>query len=161
MRISDWSSDVCSSDLKNDANRPAIGADGRDDRRHDAERPCTRSLPISSQKGDPSNREQEDGTGDQRQRWAADQGCKRQMSADGGHRLLERVLKEGHLDGDRWAGRRKGRSRIIDGRMKASPGHHSDSDDDPDENEERSEEHTSELQSLMRISYAVFCLKKK
>src|SRR3546814_8432551 len=30
------------------------------------------------------------------------------------------------------------------------------SDDDT-----RSEEHTSELQSLMRISYAVFCLKKK
>src|SRR3546814_10472379 len=28
-------------------------------------------------------------------------------------------------------------------------------------NSERSEEHTSELQSLMRISYAVFCLKKK
>src|SRR3546814_10745549 len=27
--------------------------------------------------------------------------------------------------------------------------------------ERRSEEHTSELQSLMRISYAVFCLKKK
>src|SRR3546814_9031889 len=30
-----------------------------------------------------------------------------------------------------------------------------------DEIAERSEEHTSELQSLMRISYAVFCLKKK
>src|SRR3546814_1593968 len=28
-------------------------------------------------------------------------------------------------------------------------------------NQSRSEEHTSELQSLMRISYAVFCLKKK
>src|SRR3546814_2845669 len=28
-------------------------------------------------------------------------------------------------------------------------------------NDPRSEEHTSELQSLMRISYAVFCLKKK
>src|SRR3546814_1960682 len=28
-------------------------------------------------------------------------------------------------------------------------------------NWKRSEEHTSELQSLMRISYAVFCLKKK
>src|SRR3546814_5204745 len=28
-------------------------------------------------------------------------------------------------------------------------------------NDDRSEEHTSELQSLMRISYAVFCLKKK
>src|SRR3546814_10560522 len=33
---------------------------------------------------------------------------------------------------------------------------------DPDElSSWRSEEHTSELQSLMRISYAVFCLKKK
>src|SRR3546814_10545751 len=30
-----------------------------------------------------------------------------------------------------------------------------------DEMDRRSEEHTSELQSLMRISYAVFCLKKK
>src|SRR3546814_11855608 len=29
------------------------------------------------------------------------------------------------------------------------------------EQAQRSEEHTSELQSLMRISYAVFCLKKK
>src|SRR3546814_2093095 len=29
------------------------------------------------------------------------------------------------------------------------------------EDRRRSEEHTSELQSLMRISYAVFCLKKK
>src|SRR3546814_3712207 len=29
------------------------------------------------------------------------------------------------------------------------------------EGRDRSEEHTSELQSLMRISYAVFCLKKK
>src|SRR3546814_10899765 len=35
--------------------------------------------------------------------------------------------------------------------------------DHPDEQvrAQRSEEHTSELQSLMRISYAVFCLKKK
>src|SRR3546814_7617760 len=31
----------------------------------------------------------------------------------------------------------------------------------PDDMLVRSEEHTSELQSLMRISYAVFCLKKK
>src|SRR3546814_17330228 len=30
-----------------------------------------------------------------------------------------------------------------------------------DGRKDRSEEHTSELQSLMRISYAVFCLKKK
>src|SRR3546814_8191413 len=31
----------------------------------------------------------------------------------------------------------------------------------PGTSAKRSEEHTSELQSLMRISYAVFCLKKK
>src|SRR3546814_3302523 len=37
-------------------------------------------------------------------------------------------------------------------------GAHFIQEDSPDE---RSEEHTSELQSLMRISYAVFCLKKK
>src|SRR3546814_9754763 len=34
-------------------------------------------------------------------------------------------------------------------------------DDGPHDRRQRSEEHTSELQSLMRISYAVFCLKKK
>src|SRR3546814_20652118 len=34
-------------------------------------------------------------------------------------------------------------------------------DHDGDDFSGRSEEHTSELQSLMRISYAVFCLKKK
>src|SRR3546814_9511770 len=34
-------------------------------------------------------------------------------------------------------------------------------DRSPPETVKRSEEHTSELQSLMRISYAVFCLKKK
>src|SRR3546814_7587902 len=32
---------------------------------------------------------------------------------------------------------------------------------EPEREGRRSEEHTSELQSLMRISYAVFCLKKK
>src|SRR3546814_6912539 len=34
-------------------------------------------------------------------------------------------------------------------------------DSDAGDDRCRSEEHTSELQSLMRISYAVFCLKKK
>src|SRR3546814_2282677 len=50
-----------------------------------------------------------------------------------------------------------------------SPGTARRSDHDRDRNNpwaprfarDRSEEHTSELQSLMRISYAVFCLKKK
>src|SRR3546814_6764442 len=36
-----------------------------------------------------------------------------------------------------------------------------DSGEKSDGERRRSEEHTSELQSLMRISYAVFCLKKK
>src|SRR3546814_2889354 len=40
-------------------------------------------------------------------------------------------------------------------RIKAGPGHERSRAAD-----QRSEEHTSELQSLMRISYAVFCLKK-
>src|SRR3546814_11355187 len=48
-------------------------------------------------------------------------------------------LGRGHGGADRWRARRPRRPRH--GR--------------------RSEEHTSELQSLMRISYAVFCLKKK
>src|SRR3546814_5663062 len=42
---------------------------------------------------------------------------------------------------------------------------HADAGDRPQDQQPaeggRSEEHTSELQSLMRISYAVFCLKKK
>src|SRR3546814_8680215 len=43
---------------------------------------------------------------------------------------------------------------IARGRLRLSPARRPPSSD-------RSEEHTSELQSLMRISYAVFCLKKK
>src|SRR3546814_2840629 len=40
--------------------------------------------------------------------------------------------------------------------------HHAEDEESDDELRIlRSEEHTSELQSLMRISYAVFCLKKK
>src|SRR3546814_3684712 len=45
-------------------------------------------------------------------------------------------------------------------RVRGLAGDHTDRRQGQQE-EERSEEHTSELQSLMRISYAVFCLKKK
>src|SRR3546814_3386356 len=38
--------------------------------------------------------------------------------------------------------------------------HHQRADQSASDGAHRSEEHTSELQSLMRISYAVFCLKK-
>src|SRR3546814_9908175 len=44
---------------------------------------------------------------------------------------------------------RRGESAVHKGRIR------------PLQSDQRSEEHTSELQSLMRISYAVFCLKKK
>src|SRR3546814_3811354 len=50
-------------------------------------------------------------------------------------------------------------------RIRQAPGHRGRADPDgrprADPGQDRSEEHTSELQSLMRISYAVFCLKKK
>src|SRR3546814_4732726 len=71
-----------------------------------------------------------------------------------GGRALERGACRHHpgaarraLQGD--AGdRARGRALGLRGELEAERGH-------------RSEEHTSELQSLMRISYAVFCLKKK
>src|SRR3546814_9417057 len=56
------------------------------------------------------------------------------------------------------AGEAGGRaSQAPHGRLDARPGRRGAVEAD----EARSEEHTSELQSLMRISYAVFCLKKK
>src|SRR3546814_7551476 len=57
-------------------------------------------------------------------------------------------------------GRRRDQDRAAHRRMAAARAgrrHHGQQD----QRVLRSEEHTSELQSLMRISYAVFCLKKK
>src|SRR3546814_2069212 len=51
----------------------------------------------------------------------------------------------------RWAERACGRRGVVEDDLGATA----------QANHRRSEEHTSELQSLMRISYAVFCLKKK
>src|SRR3546814_8283507 len=59
------------------------------------------------------------------------------------HRPGSRSAPGGHRRGRRDRGRRRGRPVIEIDHLG------------------RSEEHTSELQSLMRISYAVFCLKKK
>src|SRR3546814_9676166 len=50
------------------------------------------------------------------------------------------------------------RRRKMEVMHQSRTGEHSEK---PDDHEQRSEEHTSELQSLMRISYADFCLKKK
>src|SRR3546814_1737359 len=67
----------------------------------------------------------------------------------GGHRHQRIGLNIGIADPDtdQEKGREKG----------AEDAHHAHEGCD----EQRSEEHTSELQSLMRSSYAVFCLKKK
>src|SRR3546814_4749835 len=110
MRISDWSSDVCSSDLPVHAALPDLLAvfcrrgdgprGGVDARRH----------PLEG--GD-----QQAGSKDRRRAAA---GIGEDPRAADAPALAERPLDE-----------------------------------------MRSEEHTSELQSLMRISYAVFCLKKK
>src|SRR3546814_4991125 len=97
MRISDWSSDVCSSDL--------------------AQRPARRPPAV----GDARRRHPQSGAADA----DADPPA---LHPGGAARLAGRPRR-------RVAGRGQGRP--------------------------RSEEHTSELQSLMSISYAVFCLKKK
>src|SRR3546814_5494102 len=111
MRISDWSSDVCSSDLGVERREAdAAAAYDRDGlaRRHLArveDRPRAR----------------------------------RHRAAD------HRGAVEWHVGVDRDARMFVDEHRFGKGRKV----------------EHRSEEHTSELQSLMRISYAVFCLKKK
>src|SRR3546814_9647275 len=87
-------------------------------------------------------------------------------------RLAPRWLSpDKKMPGHRWSGHKphnanvSGRHRLRAGRIGRHPGSHAlgIGAEGPRclEQEQRSEEHTSELQSLMRISYAVFCLKKK
>src|SRR3546814_8223354 len=102
MRISDWSSDVCSSDLAR--------------RRH---------------------------PGRERARAALIKGVEGQIDD------LADVAFAGRRFGHFPADRRAHGFGLIGGERLLQPGG------------ARSEEHTSELQSLMRISYAVFCFKKK
>src|SRR3546814_2006362 len=105
MRISDWSSDVCSSDLRPESAGQVTLASAD-----------PRAAPLI----DPAF------LTDDRDMAVLKAGV-RQM-----YRILETPLLADHQGRDRYP---------ID--------------------LARSEEHTSELQSLMRISYAVFCLKKK
>src|SRR3546814_2561650 len=109
MRISDWSSDVCSSDL-----RHGILA--------------VQSLPA------------DDGAGERRLRTAA--GARGEQG--GSSRAGRRAARQGRP--------RRPRPSLPFGTLRRSAAARGNC---------RSEEHTSELQSLMRISYAVFCLKKK
>src|SRR3546814_1489965 len=116
MRISDWSSDVCSSDLDG-LDLFAIELAGV--RRHGAGDVAGRDLGVRvddrfDQEGIVCHRGAAIGQGDVRSVQAAPAG--------------------------------PDQSRVVE-RVAGGAG--------------RSEEHTSELQSLMRISYAVFCLNKK
>src|SRR3546814_8097672 len=63
--------------------------------------------------------------------------------------------------GLRTDGRARGPRRNLGRQPVPRRSEHDAADRDPGGCASRSEEHTSELQSLMRISYAVFCLKKK
>src|SRR3546814_1864930 len=69
----------------------------------------------------------------------------------------------GQVDQRGRAADRQAQRRRVDrpGRDEALPRLAQDRQRGEDDQHARSEEHTSELQSLMRISYAVFCLKKK
>src|SRR3546814_7087776 len=137
MRISDWSSDVCSSDL--------AGLIGEAERRFE-------QLAARDEAGGAVNREKDDDhqTGDDAQDMA----------------LIGEAIAEKFGDGQRaealglFAQPRRDEHPVR-------PRAEEEPDADPafgeprDIDGARSEEHTSELQPLMRISYAVLCLKKK
>src|SRR3546814_9180708 len=136
MRISDGSSDVCSSDLADRAGR-ACGAPGGDPR-----------LRVRSWRRARSG-----------SAWRGPQEGICSMSAAAAE------------DWTRWVGRSEQlRDAIAAGHAQAMQATLDDSEPLLHPGDPlpplwhwayRSEEHTSELQSLMRISYAVFCLKKK
>src|SRR3546814_2491570 len=73
------------------------------------------------------------------------------------------VRRRAHRGAQRSAGRavRQEQPRRHDQRRHVAPGRRFRRRGAADRRLERSEEHTSELQSLMRTSYAVFCLTKK
>src|SRR3546814_1331994 len=110
MRISDWSSDVCSSDLQQE-NLRRLAALG------------DMMAQLGFRWGDEGKRE-------------------------GG--VVEAV--EADFQKQIWEVRKQGLNIMMSMKSEGKPVSFV---------EDRSEEHTSELQSLMRISYAVFCLKKK
>src|SRR3546814_10826054 len=122
MRISDWSSDVCSSDLVAAVLDHYRHRDFRILRRRVADEP---RLVAQVQR--------------QQVRVGADVA----LAAD----PLRGAGLAGHAIGRADRGGAAGAARVV---------HRAD----PAVLDRRSEEHTSELQSLMRNSYAVFCLKK-
>src|SRR3546814_1540076 len=126
MRISDWSSDVCSSDLR----RPVVAIELEVNARkcrHRAAGAEQARLPEPAGKA----------RGERRHRFGDDLAHPGISGAPGA-----RAVGLADMFGQR-----------DDAPGRRMPVEHA--------RHRRSEEHTSELQSLMRISYAVFCLKKK
>src|SRR3546814_3229865 len=70
------------------------------------------------------------------------------------------ALQEEHDDDVKIDGKWYVRNKLLWGRLRLTLAAHFGVHPNPDNRVMRSEEHTSELQSLMRISYAVFCLNK-
>src|SRR3546814_9761524 len=126
MRISDWSSDVCSSDLPTRSKRRASSAStSRFWRRVSDRSPARLSLMQPQRRAEQRHRDR--GERDPAPRHEAD--------------IVDVAAAAAAPVGD-----------LGDGEQRPRADTH---------RQHRSEEHTSELQSLMRISYAVFCLKKK
>src|SRR3546814_4270365 len=75
---------------------------------------------------------------------------------DGAHHHVKAVEAGRHEEGGTIDAALEAERRVIIFKRLNGAEHHAKPDGAP----QRSEEHTSELQSLMRISYAVFCLKK-
>src|SRR3546814_6755875 len=130
MRISDWSSDVCSSDLQQ--YQPKIFVRGK----------------LKGQFGQCGCRADEHDRSEQAAYARADQAAaKSQFGLAHFGQLISLVGVGGR-------GRSAGDTQQATRDVTRENGHGCGCD-------HRSEEHTSELQSLMRISYAVFCLKKQ
>src|SRR3546814_9099285 len=155
MRISDWSSDVCSSDL-------AIAPECAPTR--PATRPCRSAL---GRDGLPRENRSRHGALPQQPKPPC-------QPAHAGHCSLHPIRQDAIMASKTsWAAfphDAKAYAFAGDALKKAWPKLHAgDCAPFPDDTRAaallkaagRSEEHTSELQSLMRISYAVFCLKKQ
>src|SRR3546814_9981000 len=135
MRISDWSSDVCSSDP-------------------------LRLLRLGQRRQAPARRADDDGPGFLRVRkrgGGTGRAHPGSLPRRGGHAALQASAAEGR--GHLAQGVRRRIAAL--GAQPTAEGAHRHLHQNFDWSRVRSEEHTSELQSLMRISYAVFCLKKK
>src|SRR3546814_7934298 len=140
MRISDWSSDVCSSDLN--AGHGGWQSEGKADQRVDD---LLSGKFIAHQH--PGNKQPEEGVDGGRN------SSRTKAQAIGGNRPVRKA--DSHEFFPTHSSRTNEYGAQWNKHDQCEP------DQAEAEREARSEEHTSELQSLMRISYAVFCLKQK